>query len=160
MRADARQNRERILEVTVALILEAAGEPSRDAIAERAAVGIGTVYRHFPDRQALLHSVARYVLERTIDAGEAIVAANTDSLDAVRHYLHEAVDSGIGVVNMIHPLLEDTDWPDLQARAQSLMAALIERNRMDRIGAPCGHPTGRSPSRSGAGTVRPEARSR
>lgn len=131
MRADARQNRERILEVTVALILEAAGEPSRDAIAERAAVGIGTVYRHFPDRQALLHSVARYVLERTIDAGEAIVAANTDSLDAVRHYLHAAVDSGIGVVNMIHPLLEDTDWPDLQARAQSLMAALIERNRMD-----------------------------
>ena len=38
MRADARQNRERILEVTVALILEAGGEPSRDAIAERAAV--------------------------------------------------------------------------------------------------------------------------
>lgn len=131
MRADARQNRERILDVTVALILEVGGEPSRDAIAERAAVGIGTVYRHFPDREALLHAVARYVLERTIDAGETIVAANTDSLDAIRRYVHVAVDCGIGVVNMLHPLLKDTDWPDLQGRAESLMNTLIERNRTD-----------------------------
>jgi AcrR family transcriptional regulator len=131
MRADARQNRERILDVTVGLILEVGGEPARDAIAERAAVGIGTVYRHFPDRQALLHAVARYVLERTIATGEAIVAASTDSLGAVRQYMHAAVDSGIGVVNMIHPLLDDTDWPDLQGRAESLLSALIERNRHD-----------------------------
>jgi AcrR family transcriptional regulator len=131
MRSDARQNRERLLDVTVELVLEVGGEPARDAIAERAAVGIGTVYRHFPDRQSLLHAVARHVLERTISAGEAILAANTDSQDAVRRYVHAAVDSGIGVVNILHPLLDDTDWPDLRARAESLLSALIERNRHD-----------------------------
>lgn len=131
MRSDARRNRERLLDVTVGLILEIGGEPARAAIAERAAVGIGTVYRHFPDQQSLLHAVARYVLERTIAAGEATVASNSNSEDAVRQYVHAAVDNGIGVVNMIHPLLDDTDWPDLQARAEAMLTALIERNLHD-----------------------------
>ncbi len=130
MRSDARQNRERLLDATVGLILEVGGEPTRDAVAARAAMGIGTVYRHFPDRQSLLHAVARHVLERTIAAGEAIVS-NVDSADALRQYMHAAIDNGIGVVNMIHPLLDDTDWPDLHDRAESLMTALIERNRQD-----------------------------
>ena len=131
MRSDARQNRERLLDVTVELILEVGGEPARDAIAARAAMGIGTVYRHFPDQQSLLHAVARHVLERTIATGEAIVAETSNSEDALRQYVHAAVDNGIGVVNMIHPLLDDTDWPDLQARAEALLTALIERNRHD-----------------------------
>lgn len=131
MRSDARLNRERLLEVTVGLILEAGGEPTRDAIANRSQLGIGTVYRHFPDRQSLLHSVARHVLERTITAGEAIIETDADGIDAIRQYMHAAIDRGIGVVNMIHPLLDDTDWPDLQARAESLMAELVARGRRD-----------------------------
>ncbi|MEP1125339.1 MAG: TetR/AcrR family transcriptional regulator [Ilumatobacter sp.] len=130
MRSDARQNRKRILDATAGLVLEVGGEPSRDAVAERAAVGIGTVYRHFPDRQSLLHATARHVLVRTIEAGESIVS-DVDSADALGEYMHAAIDNGIGVVNILHPLLDDTDWPDLQARAGSLMTALIERNRRD-----------------------------
>jgi AcrR family transcriptional regulator len=130
VRSDARQNRERLLDVTVGLIVEVGGEPTRDSIAARAETGIGTVYRHFPDRQSLLHAAARHALERTIVAGEAIVT-NAYSVDALRQYMHAAIDSGIGAVNIIHPLLEDTDWPDLQARAESLLSALIERNRQD-----------------------------
>lgn len=133
MRADARENRERLLAVAVELVLEVGGEPTRDAIAERAGLGIGTVYRHFPDRQSLLHAVARHALERTITAGEAIIATATDSETGIRQYVHAAVDNGIGVVNMIHPLLDDTDWPDLHARAESLLDTLIERNRQDRL---------------------------
>ncbi len=130
VRSDARQNQERLLDVTVGLIVEVGGEPTRDSIAARAATGIGTVYRHFPDRQSLLHAAARHALERTISAGEVIVT-DADSVDALRQYMHAAIDNGIGAVNIIHPLLEDTDWPDLQARAESLLSALIERNRQD-----------------------------
>ena len=127
MRSDARHNRERVLDVTVELVLEVGGEPTRESIAERAGVGIGTVYRHFPDRQSLLHAVARHALERTIAAGETILTDSADG-DPLRHYLHAAIDSGIGAVNMIHPLLDDTDWPDLRARAEKVLAAVIERN--------------------------------
>lgn len=132
MRSDARQNRIRLLECASALILEAGGEPTRDALAQCAGVGIGTVYRHFPDRQALLHGVARHVLENTIAAGERVVASDADGEEGVRRYLHEAIEHGIGVVNIVHPLLDDHDWPDLQARADVMFSALLERSRSDR----------------------------
>jgi AcrR family transcriptional regulator len=131
MRADAQRNRQRLLDVAVELILQAGGEPSRDAIAERAGVGIGTLYRHFPDRQALLHAVARHALENSISAGEAIVQGAANGVDALRQYMHAALDNGIGVVNMIHPLLENHDWPDLRGRAAALLKTLVARAVQD-----------------------------
>ncbi|MCB0966806.1 MAG: TetR/AcrR family transcriptional regulator [Ilumatobacter sp.] len=137
VRADATANRLRLLDATVDLVLEVGGEPSRDAIAARTGVGIGTVYRHFPDRQSLLHAVARHVLERTITAGEAIVADSAgdtgaaDGIGAIRQYMHAALDHGIGAVNMIHPLLDDSDWPDLTTRAEALMRELVGLGRAD-----------------------------
>lgn len=132
MRADARQNRIRLLDCAASLILEVGGEPTRDALAQRAGVGIGTVYRHFPDRQSLLHAVVRHVLENTIAAGEQIVSSDANSEESVRRYLHEAIEHRIGVVNIIHPLLDDHDWPDLQTRADVVLTAIIERSRAER----------------------------
>ena len=131
MRADAVQNRVRLLDAAAELILEVGGEPTRDALAGRAGVGVGTVYRHFPDRQTLLHAVARHVLESTIETGEQIVASDAGAEDSVRRYLHGAIDHRIGVVNIVHPLLDDHDWPDLQERAAVLMEALLERAQRD-----------------------------
>lgn len=127
MRADAQKNRQRLLDVTVELILEVGGEPSRDAIAERAGLGIGTLYRHFPDRQSLLHAVARSALEATINTGETLLEEVPDATEALRQYMHAALDSGLGVVNMLHPLLEKADWPDLRARAEALLKTVVAR---------------------------------
>lgn len=131
MRSDARQNRERLLDVTIDLILEVGREPARDAVAARAGLGIGTLYRHFPDRQSLLHAAARHALERSIDAGEAGVAGSTDSFDALRRYLHAAIDHGIGAVNIIHPYLDEPDWPDLLDRAERLLTDIVRRAKRD-----------------------------
>ena len=127
VRTDALRNRQRLLESAVESILEAGGEPSRDAIAKRAGVGIATLYRHFPDQQSLFHATARHVLERSISAGETALDSAPDGVAALRQYMHTALDNGIGVVNMIHPLLERRDWPDLLARADALMKALVKR---------------------------------
>jgi AcrR family transcriptional regulator len=60
MRADARRNRERLLEAALAAFTErGSDDTSLEEIARRAGVGIGTLYRHFPTRQALLESVYR-----------------------------------------------------------------------------------------------------
>ena len=131
MRADAQKNRERLIAATVELILEVGGEPTRDAVAERAGVGIGTLYRHFPDQQSLLHAAARHVLDESIGAGEALIERVPDGVDALRQYMHVALDKGIGVVNIIHPLLKKRDWPDLLARAATLMKALVGRAVQD-----------------------------
>ena len=127
MRADAQRNRQRLIEVTVDLALEAGGEPARDAVAERAGVGIGTLYRHFPDQQSLLHAVIRHVLEKSIGAGATLVETVPGGADALRQYMHMALDNGIGVVNILHPLLEKPDWPDLRARAATLMKSIVGR---------------------------------
>ena len=127
MRADAQKNRLRLIQVTVDLVLEVGGDPSRQAIAARAGVGIGTLYRHFPDQQSLLHATARHVLERTIADGEAILQNSVDGIGALRQYMHAAVEDGIGVVNIIHPLLERRDWADLTMRAGALLKELVAR---------------------------------
>lgn len=130
MRADAQRNRARLLDAATALILEAGVEPSRDAIAARAGVGIGTLYRHFPDSQSLLQAVVRHALLRCIEAGESALAADGTSVDAVRAYLHAAVDAGIGVVNIVHPMLQQPET-DLRPRAASMIERLLARGRRD-----------------------------
>jgi AcrR family transcriptional regulator len=76
MRADARRNYERLLKEATAAFAEHGEGASLDDIAKRAGVGSGTLYRHFPTRQALLEAVY-------VDSIEAI-AARADEIAAVR----------------------------------------------------------------------------
>ena len=130
MRADARQNRRRILDAATELILEIGGEPSRDAVAKAAGVGIATLYRHFPDQQDLLRGVALDVLDRTIAEGEAALD-EADGGTALRRYLHGAIDIGLGAVNIVHPLLDDVDWPEQRAAAQDVLDRLVDAAHRD-----------------------------
>jgi AcrR family transcriptional regulator len=60
IRSDARRNRERLLEAATASFAAAEGRPvSLESIAHDAGVGIGTLYRHFPSREALIEAVYR-----------------------------------------------------------------------------------------------------
>jgi AcrR family transcriptional regulator len=59
MRADARRNRERILKASRELFASEDPEVQMDDVARRAGVGVGTVYRHFPDKQALMGELVR-----------------------------------------------------------------------------------------------------
>jgi AcrR family transcriptional regulator len=58
-RADARRNREQLLQAATAAFVAADGPVSLEAIARDAGVGIGTLYRHFPSREALIEAVYR-----------------------------------------------------------------------------------------------------
>lgn len=59
LRADARRNRERILESAREVFAEAGAEAQMDDVARRAGVGVGTVYRHFPTKEALMVELVR-----------------------------------------------------------------------------------------------------
>ena len=131
-RADARRNRRRLLDAAIELILEKGGEPSREALAQRAGVGIGTLYRNFPDRQAILHAVVLDVLDRTIEQGNSALAdPNTNGGEALRQYMHAAIDTGLGVVNIVHSLLATPGWPDRRAAAQDVLDRLVDAARSD-----------------------------
>lgn len=130
-RADARRNRRRLLDAAIELVLEAGAEPSRDAVAKRAGVGIGTLYRHFPDREGLLRAVVLDVLDRTIEQGESACEESRSGGEALRRYAHVAIDTGLGVVSILRPLLDTPSWPDRQAAARQLLDRLIGAARSD-----------------------------
>jgi AcrR family transcriptional regulator len=71
-RSDAEHNRARILEVARAA-LTASGDVALSSIAKQAGVGQGTMYRHFPNREALLLAVYRQDVEALVDAVPALL---------------------------------------------------------------------------------------
>ena len=75
MRADARRNRDALLAAGAAAFAEQA-DTSLEEIARRAGVGIGTLYRHFPDRDALTEAVYRREVERLCDGVEELLATS------------------------------------------------------------------------------------
>jgi AcrR family transcriptional regulator len=129
VRADARRNRDRLLDAAIETMLELGPEPPLDTVARRADVGIGTLYRHFPDRAQLLDAVAARALERSIEAAEEALAADLDGYDALRRYAHDAIDIGVSVLNLIHPLLDGAERREQRARVTALLAAMLEQGK-------------------------------
>jgi AcrR family transcriptional regulator len=90
LRADAQRNRDRLLEVA-AHAFAAGGDVTLEAIAREAGVGIGTLYRHFPTREALVEAAYRNELARLCDAAAELLAANAPE-QALRLWMDRFVD--------------------------------------------------------------------
>ncbi len=91
LRADARRNRDRLLEAAVHAFADDGPDASLDAIARSAGVGIGTLYRHFPTREALVEAVYRNELEKLCDA-VAELLETTPPDEALRAWMDRFVD--------------------------------------------------------------------
>ena len=74
LRADAQRNRDRLLDVAVRMFSQDGPDVTLDAIAREAGVGIGTLYRHFPTREALVEAAYRSELARLCDAVPGLLA--------------------------------------------------------------------------------------
>jgi AcrR family transcriptional regulator len=73
LRADARRNRERVVTAAGIVFAEHGRDAQMDDVARRAGVGVGTVYRHFPTKEALIEALA-------IDRFEKILAVGKEAL--------------------------------------------------------------------------------
>lgn len=90
-RADAQRNRERILEVAREAFTSGAEEVTMDDIARRAQIGPGTLYRHFPTRDAVIEAVFRDQVEKLITAGQRY-AVTMPPLEALRTWMLLFID--------------------------------------------------------------------
>src|SRR5438045_5776219 len=86
LRADAVRNRERVLEAAKAVFSAGGPDASLEAVAKRAGVGIGTLYRHFPTREALFEAVYRREVEQLSELAEQLTSAAAP-VDALRRWL-------------------------------------------------------------------------
>jgi AcrR family transcriptional regulator len=90
-RADAVRNRERLLEAAKAVFSAGGPDASLEAVARRAGVGIGTLYRHFPTREALYEAVYRREVEHLADLAEKLKAEAAPA-EALRRWLRSNVE--------------------------------------------------------------------
>ena len=90
-RADAVRNRERVLEAAKAVFSAGGADASLEAVAKRAGVGIGTLYRHFPAREDLFEAVYRREVEQLGDFAEQL-KAEPDAVEALRRWLRSNVE--------------------------------------------------------------------
>ncbi|MFE6698664.1 TetR/AcrR family transcriptional regulator [Streptomyces sp. NPDC057718] len=82
VRADARRNRDHLLAVAREAFAATDGRTSLDAIAREAGVGIGTLYRHFPTREALVEAIYAAELDAVVDSVPALLAEHEQAPEA------------------------------------------------------------------------------
>ena len=91
MRADAKRNYDRIVEVARVVFREQGYDASLDEVAKRAGVGPGTLYRHFPNRDALLDAIMQSWVDRVDEAVEKTLAFEGSSRDLLLRWFEEYV---------------------------------------------------------------------
>jgi AcrR family transcriptional regulator len=124
LRADARRNRERIVAASRELFARLGPGVQMDEIAAHAGVGIGTVYRHFPTKEALLTEMVRSRFQQFSE-----IASSVDDLDpreALAHVMRrsaEAVegDAGFQLAMMGSNQLE---WEGIEEQKSALSEAV------------------------------------
>jgi AcrR family transcriptional regulator len=130
-RTDAQRNRERILEVAKRAFARSGANTSLDDIAKEAGVGAGTLYRHFPTRDALLEAVYRNEVEK-LAAAEKEFSANLPPIEALRAWMLLFVDY-IGTKQIIAPALNtlvggpSKVYEGSRAQIQGAIEALVQR---------------------------------
>ena len=103
-RADAQRNRARILEVAKAAFTRDGAAASLDEIARQAAVGPGTLYRHFPTRDALIEAVYRNEVEKLAAAAQRF-ASSLPPLAALRAWMLLFIDH-VSAKTLIIPAMD------------------------------------------------------
>jgi len=130
-RSDALRNRERLLEAAKAVFSAGAKEASLEAVARRAGVGIGTLYRHFPTREALFEAVYRREVEHLAELAEQL-KTDASPAEALRRWLRSNVEFVATKKGMAAALaLAAYGFPDLFAysseRLTRAVAGLLDR---------------------------------
>ncbi|MBV8432110.1 MAG: TetR/AcrR family transcriptional regulator, partial [Solirubrobacterales bacterium] len=122
-RADARRNYEKVLAAAREAFAEGGEATSLEEIARRAGVGIGTLYRHFPNRQALLEAL--YVDEVQEVCRSASELETADSWEALNEWFERFIAYLATKRALAHELLEymDKDAPLFQTCRASLWSA-------------------------------------
>jgi AcrR family transcriptional regulator len=137
MRADARKNYDHLLAVAREVVTEQGADASLRDVARRAGVGLGTLYRHFPTREALLEALLRARFdELTVRAGELETSSRAE--DALVSWLRDFVayaHNYHGVVTSMMAAIQDTESA-LHASCVAMRAAgtrLLARAQADGV---------------------------
>jgi AcrR family transcriptional regulator len=125
LRADAQRNRDRLLEVAVRAFSHEGPDVTLESIAREAGVGIGTLYRHFPTREALIEAAYRNELARLCASAAELVATMPADI-ALRAWMDRFIDylaTKRGMADALRAVIASGGDPFAQSR-ESLLNAI------------------------------------
>ena len=123
LRADARRNRERILESARAVFAQYGAEAQIDDVARQAGVGVGTVYRHFPTKEALLVELLREKFRLFAGRGREALEADGEPFAVLEDLLRRNAETASSDAAVQHALAGAGEqiWMQAQAEQQELV---------------------------------------
>jgi AcrR family transcriptional regulator len=135
MRADAQRNREQLLAAAVAAFSKDGPEVTLESIAKDAGVGIGTLYRHFPSREALVDAAYRSELARLCDSVPALLG-EMQADKAMRTWMDQFIEymtTKRGMSDALRKVIASGGNPFAESRTRLLaaFAALMQAGAAD-----------------------------
>ncbi len=133
LRRDAATNRDRVLAAAAAAVRrEGAGVPLA-TIAADAGVGVGTLYRRYPSREALLAALTQRSFRLVLAAAHHAAESNDTAIDCLRDFIDRTIDHGAHLVLPLHggPLPLDQDTLDLRTEVHDTIEHVLHRGRRD-----------------------------
>ncbi|HEX3915868.1 MAG TPA: helix-turn-helix domain-containing protein [Caulobacteraceae bacterium] len=127
-RADSLRNREQLMAAAKAAFTERGADAPLEEIARRAGVGIGTLYRHFPTREALLAAVYRREVQQLSAAADRLLA-ELPAGEALEAWLHQLVDY-MATKRVIAPALQASPGEGSAAYASGASAITGAMHRL------------------------------
>ena len=124
MRADAQRNREQLLAAAVAAFSQEGPEVTLESIAKDAGVGIGTLYRHFPSREALVDAAYRSELARLCDS-VPVLLDRMPADRAMRTWMDQFIDymtTKRGMSDALRKVIASGGNPFAESRSRLLAA--------------------------------------
>ena len=134
LRADARRNHERILESARVVFAQAGPDAQIDDVARHAGVGVGTVYRHFPTKEALLAELVRQKFRLFADRARDALAKDGEPFALIEGLIRRNAATAASDAGIQYALASagEQAWTQAQAEQDELLALtaeLIERAR-------------------------------
>jgi AcrR family transcriptional regulator len=129
LRADARQNYERLIAAAAGAIAELGANVSLEEVARRAGVGIGTLYRHFPNRQALLEAVYQDQVNISCARGRELSATKPPA-EALSLWLHSMLTNNLTTRGLKEALMASEISPqtsECRVKAHAVGSELLAR---------------------------------
>jgi AcrR family transcriptional regulator len=127
LRADAQRNRDRLVEVAVRAFSHGGADVTLESIAKEAGVGIGTLYRHFPTREALIEAAYRNELAKLCDSAPELLHTKPAD-EALRAWLDRFVDymaTKHGMGDALKAVIASGGNPFAQSRAKLTEAMTV-----------------------------------
>jgi AcrR family transcriptional regulator len=143
LRSDAAANRERILDAATIAVRRDGEKVPMATIAEEAGVGIGTLYRHYPTRPALLAALALRSFQLVLQHARAAALSDDPAPAALEQFFERTIAARNQLILPLHggPVIQDEKIVALRAEIRSLLEQVLARGRRDRTIRPDATPS-------------------